>query len=276
MSEATATAEPQVCSSESFRIPPLSSALAKLLSLKPDEREDFRLLELILMKDPAAIARLLSLANSAYYAGRRRSTTVAEALQVMGAQAVYDAMLVIWMSGLVAPHPRFTQVSSYLVWHIFSMSATVRKLRNVAGLPASLEDGDLALCVILDKLPLATLLVPEQAGAAQDSLLELVTRGADMFRTNESLRPIFERSSAFAKAWGSPDCVVEALRQLREPVTPAGRQLHQLVWLAEGLLEARKSAAARKGLEDVAHPGHEGYRLIHERGIDPVRLVIGL
>lgn len=269
-------AAPAQSRDDSFCVPPLSSALAKLLALKPEEREDARLLELILMKDPAAVARLLSLANSAYYAGRKRSTTVAEAVQALGTQAVYDAMLVIWMSGLIAPHPRFSQVSTYLVRHIFSMSATARKLRSIAGLLASMEDSDLALCAILDKLPLATLLVPERGGPAQDQLLKMATEGSHLFRTCNALRPILERSSAFAKAWGSPSCVVETLEQLRSPRPQAGQQVHQLLGLAEGLLDALKSSAARKALEDPAHPGHEGYRLIRERGIDPTRLAVGL
>ena len=46
------------------KVPPLTDALVKLLALKPADKENLRLLEMLALKDPAAVARLITLANS--------------------------------------------------------------------------------------------------------------------------------------------------------------------------------------------------------------------
>jgi HD-like signal output (HDOD) protein len=271
----------RVC--DQYRIPPLSSALVKLLTLSGEQRQDLRLLELIAAKDPAAQARLLALANSAFYGGRRRASTLAEALQTLGARLAYDALLAIWMSGLLAPQARYAQASAHLVKHMFSLSATVRNLRLTAGMIPAIEDSDLSLCTILDRLPLVALLVPQNAGEAQARLLELCAAHSSLFYAEQQLWPMFVRAADYALAWGCSPEVVRALRCARafacehakeECEAQPGVTLREAIALAEALLQARSASRGFERLDESNPLVARGAAFVRFRGLEPLSLAI--
>lgn len=77
------------------RIPPCPAILARISEEMNQEEPDFRHLSTIIASDVALAAGLVRLANSPYFGARRRVSTVAEALMVLGLDTASQAVACI-------------------------------------------------------------------------------------------------------------------------------------------------------------------------------------
>ena len=257
------------------RVPPLSDALQKLLSLSASERDNFRLLELIVLKDPAGVARLLTLANSPVYGARRRVQTVGEALQLLGSAGAYDALLLTWTHGLVAPEPALAPVANHLLRHTFSMCATVRRVLNYVEVD-DVEASFVGLVVILDKLGLSLLLTPQQQGNEPEVelLRQLATQSRhDLHAHAELTRPL-GWSVNVARGWGVDPTIERAVTALAQPqAQPAETSdIVQVVWLCELLLDSTKNPASADALKRGTAAGAPLFARLAQQGLDPFSL----
>lgn len=203
-------------SSPSFPIPPLSDSFSRLLALDESERYNVKLLDLLVQKDPGAVAGLLNLANSARYrAGSAKEVvTVRDALQVLGVEVACGFLLALWALDGVEVRPELLPARRWLTRHVFSVLATTRKLMAHAP-TGSMSPLHLQLTVLVDKLALATALSPQESTmGSQALLLGQVVEGHHALHQVPALTPLFERSVVLAQHWSLPSPVLSALQEL--------------------------------------------------------------
>ena len=102
---------------EIAELQPLPTVAAQILSITEDDRFSAHELATLIASDQALTAKMLRLANSAYYTFPRRIVTVREAVVLLGFRAVRSATLV---SCVIGAAPRSTNISYGSFWQ-FSM-----------------------------------------------------------------------------------------------------------------------------------------------------------
>ena len=149
------------------RLPPLTDSLQRLLSLSAADKTNLSLLELLSVRDPVAVSRLLVLANSAAFSRGAHIRTVSEAVFRLGAQATYDALLAIWVveSFSDAKEPGSSRrkkavidpVRTRLAQHLTSLCITSRRIyESLGALPFELAEvqSDAVMTFSVQLLPL--------------------------------------------------------------------------------------------------------------------------
>ena len=102
---------------EIAELQPLPTVAAQILSITEDDRFSAHELATLIASDQALTAKMLRLANSAYYSFPRRITTVRDAVVLLGFRAVRSATLV---SCVIGAAPGSTNISYGSFWQ-FSM-----------------------------------------------------------------------------------------------------------------------------------------------------------
>lgn len=188
-----------------FSIPPLSDSFSRLLALTDRQKNDLRMLELLVQKDPGAMARLLQLANSAYYRGSSTSevVTVPAALPRLGADAVVAALMTLWSIEDLAVPAALVPARRWMARHIFSLCATSRKVLQAAHLLDSVPFLPVQTAALVDKMALATFLsVKEESSEGRSALLEDITANNHAFRVSAARPLALERCERLAAHWG--------------------------------------------------------------------------
>lgn len=97
-------------------VPTLPNILAKLISTLDDPRSSAKDLELILRNDQALTAKLLSVANSAYYAFRHRITSVRRAAVAIGFAEVRNICMGLSLMGFLHPNTFPDKDAAEFLW----------------------------------------------------------------------------------------------------------------------------------------------------------------
>jgi len=229
----------------SFPIPPMSDSFARLLSFTEDDRQNPRLLELLVHKDPGAVALLLKLANSALYRRARSVSSVSDALTVLGSDLAVAALFGMWAIAELNVPPTNLVVRGWLARHTFSLCATIRRMLQYGRLDEGVSFLDLQLTALLDKLALATYLSVTETGSEIEVLRDAYSRNSHALHQEENLTPMFERSVELARAWGVGGSVEENLKALSS-------------WKERRLLIPQGSQAVLLGELLLAESGQEG------------------
>lgn len=262
-----------------FGIPPLTESFTRLLALSEKDREDLRLLELLVHRDPGAVARLLQLANSAVYSRGRAATSVSEALQVLGSETAISALMSLWALDELEVAPQYKVARAWLARHTFSLCATMRRMLQSGRMGDEIPFLPLQLTALVDKLALATVLsvqerTPEMATVVQNCALE------DQHALHQvpELDDLFLRAQRIATAWRLDSTVLPHLQDLQDW---RQRGLEGLSVCAQAPLlgEVALAAAGREEnpYEEVLESFYEKSSLMHrlvERRINPLTLAV--
>lgn len=256
------------------KIPPLSDALSRLISLSAADRLDARTFELLALKDPAAVARLISLSNSVAFSRGTQTTTVKEAVRTIGTQTAYDALLAIFMIDLADMPGHLKNVQTFLTRHIFSMVATARRV--TAALPGASEAIDhthLALATILDKLGVALALVRPDTPVLP-AIQEAMRDDRHLLHMMPPLEDGFRFSVRVAEHWGLGSALVADVRTLAEGPARAqdGNATVQVVLASEALLDAKKGLGSQ-ALVAAPFNGWPVLQALLKESRDPMTLV---
>ena len=213
-----------------------NEGLQRVLSMPEKDRENLKLLELIVAKDPALTARCLALVNSSAYSLRRPVSALGAALQVMGARETYQLILAMQAMQCVTAHENVR--TRKFVKHVFSMYATIRQLCATTRKFSLLQDPVTHLVLLLNRLSLATLFRSENSSEEQHCFFEkLDGEGFHVFLQEPALAGVFECGPEIASAWGLNEQCVEYLAALaawrNQSALP---EAAQLVLCAEQLL----------------------------------------
>lgn len=150
----------------------------RIVELGRDPNVDIRSLLQLLSKDPALASRVLRASNSAFYAQRRRSNNLRQALVVIGLNATMTLALSFSLADTLSKQPNSAQVTRF-VWRRALISASAARL---LGLQKGIDDlEELFLAGLLQELGVLALdaALPEQyepvivAARDHDDLLRL-------------------------------------------------------------------------------------------------------
>ncbi|KWU19166.1 hypothetical protein AS149_13035 [Burkholderia cenocepacia] len=250
----------------------MSDALQRLMSLSERDRDDLRILELIIRKDPAAVARVLSLAESVVYSRNSRVRGIADALKFLGSQASCDALMSIWTVELFDTPEHLRALRSYLSRHIFSACATVRRIAFYTESSRAISPRA-ALLAILHKLGLAFCLGASE-GPELPAMFSAFQDGRHLFHNQPELREAFRLSAEIAGSWGLERSVCDELQQLgqRDVRVSELTESAQLVLAAEVLLDA-KAGLGNEVLAQEPYASWPVIQALYAKDIEPMSLV---
>lgn len=267
----------------SFHIPPLSDSFSRLLALSDKQKSDLRMLELLVQKDPGAMARLLQLANTVYFRGSSNSevTTVPAALPRLGADAVVASLMTLWSVEDLEVPTTLMPARRWMAKHIFSMCATCRKVLQAAGLLDSISFLPLQTAALVDKMALATFLsVREQESPGRSALLDDITANNHAFRLSAARPLALERSERLAVHWGLNEGAKSLLAELgawQDDWASASPAAQALVLAELLLVEAyeQEEGPLAESLDAAYEHSNLMHRLV-ERRIDAAQLRVVL
>ena len=202
---------------QELRIPQLSGALAELMAMSEEDRMDFNKLGRLVSQDPVALARLLALANSPAMGLNRQAGSVHDALMLMGAQRVCDALFVAWTLGCVEPVPALALPTAQLVKHTLSMAGTVRRIILYAHLSDTVDRHALTLVTLVNRLSLALLLTPQAPVAPRNCLCASLAEGRVLFTQMADLRSTLQQGALIGSSWGLPAALRTLLSHVQDP-----------------------------------------------------------
>ncbi len=218
------------------KLPTVPAVTQKLIASFSDEDVSFKQIAEHISADPALSAKLLRLANSAYFHLSRTIGTVDEALQMLGFVMVRNLVMGNGMAHAFKGTqgmdlPQFWRYNLYTAsaarWFA-SKLGTNADLVFTVGLMHGLGQLQMHVAAPKDMQPLDQQLTVLDAGRAA---LETDTLG---FHNGEV-------AAALAQMWNFPEPIVDALRQVPDPLrwpefTPAAACVHMGCWIARNAL----------------------------------------
>ncbi|MDA1002183.1 MAG: HDOD domain-containing protein [Chloroflexi bacterium] len=236
---------------------PLPESAMRIARLTTDDRFSAQDLATLVAQDSAITARLLRLANSAYYGFSRNIGTVRDAVVLVGLRAVRAVVLVACVMDPGALAPRRTSVDTRANWR-FSVSVGV--LAELLAREEGLEAEAAFTAGVLHNIGIVALdqYRPESLRAAMHRAR---TQGRPL---HELEREVFgftdaDLGGALAERWGFPVDLVAAIRDHARPLD----ELPERQSLTACVLRARLIARSY-GLPDGLH----GPTTPDERGSD--------
>jgi len=262
-------------------IPPLSDALRTLLALSESDRLNIRVLELICLKDPGAVARIIAYATSAAQlamnAGARasaKSRTLSESLTLIGSTTACDLLLGMWGVESMPVPPELISARNALAKHIFMMLVTARRIVLHAAVGDQVPGDELMLLILVDRLSLAMALTSDADPELQESVADAIMQGRHAFHRVPEIAGAFHVSRSITKAWALSShldgylTTLDHWQAFEKSLVPAV----SVVLCAEAALEAAYHPEAedlvRKELPQVDNVA----RALVMRGVDPVGL----
>lgn len=112
-------------------LPPLPEILVKIQSAINDSKIDARALSQIILKDPSLTAKIMKLANSAYYRhGKHEVNTVTDAIVIMGFDAIKNVVLGLSVYNIMNRLPRVEGYKN--IWrHSLSCAVCAQRLAEM-------------------------------------------------------------------------------------------------------------------------------------------------
>ncbi len=252
-------------------LPAASPLVASLLEAVGNDDITIREFAALIRQEPSLVARIIGLANSAYFGHAEPITSVEDAIfKSLGLQLTKSLALSIALVGSLGSHLETRCFDMYRFWSTSVLSATLARMLSphvtVTPRPGS-DDAYLAgMLHNFGMLPLA-FLYPE----AIDAVCKVATDGDDFARRmHESLgTDQYEVGVLLARKWQIPDQVVAVIGHVREPdYDGAHRPLVQLLHGVTRVVHVLKSE------EVPAEPVNEAslYAPLEALGIEPLRI----
>lgn len=185
---------------------PLSAVATRTLELTEGDRFSAQELATVIASDQALTAKVLRLANSAYYGFPRRITTARDAVVLLGFRAVRSATLA---TCLVDAHPGSNHLDYHTFWH---HSVTVAMLAEVLARADAVHESEAFTAGVLHRIGLLAL--DQQApGALAACLLHQQRSGSTLARAERAVLGFTdtEVGAALALHWNFPTSLVEAI-----------------------------------------------------------------
>jgi len=201
-------------------LPPLPSMAQLILQEINDENIDINHLAGLIEKDPGLLARIVGLANSAYFGYPQRIYTISDAIiKVLGLNMVRSLALSIVMGApFNVQRCRGFRIEEY--WSMAMLSANVaRKLVSNTALSEELNYSNAYMCGLLHNLGLLVMV-----HAFPEDMSQVFARETDVLSPAfiEAQRELLDmdhnRAGAIlARQWQLPDEIVAVIRHHHDP-----------------------------------------------------------
>lgn len=209
------------------QIPPLPGVILRLIELVDSENASAEQVESLITTDPALCAKVLHLANSAYYGLSRSIGTVKQATLVLGFHAIKN--LVVGIAAMMAlKNGRKPSAHELAIWeHAFTCAGIARALilhtkRGVRKAEEAFMGGllhEIGILVLLTRFPSEYQKVLESARAPNREFRSLVEAERTLLETDHA-----ELGGWLAQRWELPPSLVESIASHHAPALPEGEQ----------------------------------------------------
>lgn len=192
-------------------LPRIQKVLQELLDMVNQDEVSFEQISEKIAMDQVLSARLLRMANSAYFGGSKTISSVNDALLRVGTGPVKTLVVA---SVLSSAFPKIKTLDMNRYWEdTFEVSVISSKLASASGLDEN-EVFTAGLLHNIGELMIHTL-VPEEA----EEITRRVEKGADPIATQEEILDISAPSlgAKLARAWKFPDEMIDAIEHYNEP-----------------------------------------------------------
>jgi len=210
----------QFSADKSFEIPSIPLVLIKIIRALDDDKRSARELEELILHDPALSARILRLANSAFYSFRTEVKTISHAIALLGMNLVTSLAIGINIFDTFSKGAKSEAAMINRLWtHSCAVAVLVKEIwtrRSGRG-----REGEFAfLCGLLHDLGKAVLFktypghygsmfaIAKSENDPAISSYEQESYGADHARIGEML----------AKQWGFPPELATVIRRHHDPL----------------------------------------------------------
>jgi putative nucleotidyltransferase with HDIG domain len=217
-------------------LPAMPQVLQQARRMAHSAQVGMRELAAVLESDPALAARILKLANSAYYGFSGRIATVNQAALLLGVETLMATVLLVGMAGLLGRRLDGYRLPSGRLWR-HSLAVAVAARRLAAAVSPSLEDDAFSAGLLHDvgKLVLDRHLAERQAPGTAS----LGDPRAPWVVVERELLGLEHASMAaeICRLWHFPARQVSAVGQHHRPLqaTAEDRPLASIVHLADAL-----------------------------------------
>lgn len=237
------------------QLPPLSLTASRLLEAVADEDIELEALAAIISDDPGLTARIVGLANSAYFGQRQPIFTVEEAIiRVLGLSMVKSLALSISVAGVFQPQRcEGFDVQGY--WCRALGTAQLARLLILRMPPSERPEVDgVYLCGLLHNLGLLLLAhqVPDRyASVLRDKLATPEVHLVEIERTQLGLDHL-QAGSWLLRRWHLPDSVVDVAAHAADEVYQGDFAIYVTLvreasrWM-NGLLDGHPAALSETG-----------------------------
>lgn len=205
------------------QIPPLPGAVIRLIELVDSENATAEQVESLIVADPVLTAKVLHLANSAYYGLSRSISTIKQALLVLGFHAVKNLALGI-AAITVLKNGRTPTPHELELWeHSFLCAGIARELmlrlkRGARKAEEAFMGGllhEIGIVVLMTRFPRDYQKVLEYARKPQSEAFSLIEAERQLLGTDHA-----QVGGLLAERWELPDELVEVIASHHAPALP--------------------------------------------------------
>lgn len=240
-------------------LPPLPSTAARLLALAADPDVDIDRLAAAIEQDPPLTARVLGIANSAFYAPRQPVYAVKEAIvRVLGLNMVRNLAFGMAVSGGLSTRdcPHF-DLTRYWVMALGTadLASGLARAATLPGVPGPDAAYLVGLLHNLGELALVHLRPQEMDEVYSDSARQPGADAIAMQRTSLGTDQ-WEVGAMLARHWQLPELVADSIEQLGIVTDPTTRQamVHLLLaarrWI-DGVVSGRSDLLHVVGVDEA-------------------------
>lgn len=206
-------------------LPVLPGVLTEVLSLRPDDDDYFERLTELAERDPLFAARVITLANTARFAGRDPCVSVRTAVTRLGSRTVADTLVALAVMRVFVPR---TDDIKQLWRHALEVANTATQIAAAIKLPYDKDlvylTGllhDVGRFVMLDLDPEGLGVIDESGFKNPEDLAVAETRICGMDHAHLGGRA--------ANLWGLPKVIGRVISLHHQPIRRVERDLKQLV-----------------------------------------------
>jgi HD-like signal output (HDOD) protein len=205
-------------SSDRLQLPLLTPTAQRMLSAADEAvRQNVAFLELVAVKDPVAVSKLLALANSAFVTRPRPTQRVREAIVVLGTDVSFDVLLQsALLASLLSQSSSLDPVlTSFLRKYMLSMTMTMRQLRKSVSLTFKPSSETVATFSALGIVASLTLSPVEQEPL--EELAVCASKGEFRLHSRPALREWLDRTAEVLHHWRfDPDSAAQVAGMTKE------------------------------------------------------------
>lgn len=216
-------------------LPSLPQVVEQVIRITKDPESTARELNEVICQDQVLTARVLRLANSAYYGFARRITTVIEAIIILGFNTIRNLVLTASVHDLLSKEVPGYQLGKGELWyHSIACAMTARMLARQVGFPDSDQAYIAGLLHDLGKVVLSIYV--------KDTYREIIEKlQKEQISFSQAEQQILgfthaEVGARIAEKWNFPPSLVEAIAYHHQPDSArVNPQLTAIIHIADAI-----------------------------------------
>ncbi|MGC8783130.1 MAG: HDOD domain-containing protein [Armatimonadota bacterium] len=265
--------------SRAVGLPPLPHVTVQVMKLIDDPRASTRDFERVITQDAALAAKVLRMANSAYYGGNGRISTVSRAIAVLGMNTIRTIVMSLTFHAMVHARQRKSRFNRQEYWR--HSLATAIAGRVLARLKRSKWDEEVFLAGLLHDIGklIADQFLPEEMDVFISRSMEVTSGTVEEILAMESkvLGSTHTELGEFAaQKWNLPAAIRAGIAYHHNP-SQADKELFEptaLVHAANCLVNQAEIGVLIPGIQHEMDPAVKEFLAIPEEQYEPIRLVV--